>query len=101
MPIGGFVITADPEIKDQIGKELERMPQVEVHGTDDRGNIVAVLDTETTDEMNGRVRQIHAMGGVRSVGLVYIHAEDEMEKIASGELRPSFSMGRQHEKQQH
>jgi hypothetical protein len=35
------------------------------------------------------VEAIGAVPGVRTVGLVYVHAEDEVDRIADGEYVPS------------
>lgn len=98
MPIGGFVINVDPVQKQRVGITLQAIDEVEIHGDDGQGNLVAVIDTLTTDHMDQVVRGIHALAGVRSAGLVYFHAEDELDKIAAGEIRPDLSFGRRNEK---
>ena len=67
---------------------------MEVHGSDEKGNIVAVMDTGTSDEMEGLVKSIEGIEDVLSVGLTYLNAEDEIGKIASGELRVPNPFGR-------
>ena len=98
MPIGGFVINVDPKEKDEVIGRLTEFPQVEVHGADDEGNVVAVLDTKTSEEMEQLTRKLEQVDGVLSLGITYFDAEDELEKIESGELNPSFSFGRKGEK---
>ena len=93
MPIGGFVISFDPGDKDFVLSLLEDYPALEVHGVDEKGNIVAVIDTETSDEMDEMVSRIQKVEEVLSVGLAYLHAEDEVEKIISGEIKPKGFFG--------
>ncbi len=86
MPIGGFVVTCDPGRVEAAVERIASIPSVTVHGSDEKGNVVAVLDTQTSDEMEGVVKEIEGIEGVLSVGLTYLNAEDEIGKIASGEL---------------
>ena len=81
MPIGGFVINIDPTFKEKVLQELEKLEGVEIYGSDSRGNIIAVIDSETSEEMESSVEKISAINGVLTVGLTYLHAEDEVEKI--------------------
>ncbi|MCP4144966.1 MAG: chaperone NapD [bacterium] len=94
MPIGGFVISVDPDIREEIVTMLSEMEGVEVHGSDAKGNIVAVIDTETSEVMDDLVHGLQKDPQILSVGLTYLNAEDEIEKIVSGELRPEIPFGR-------
>lgn len=94
MPIGGFVVTCDPERVETVAERLGAIAGVEVHGSDEKGNVVAVLDTSTSDEMEDLVREIEGIEEVLSVGLTYLNAEDEIGKIASGELPVPNPFGR-------
>ncbi len=94
MPIGGFVISVAPADRDEIVAMLKERAGIEVHGADQAGNIVAVMETETSDVMDSLVLELEKDERILSVGLAYLNAEDEIEKIASGELRPSFPFGR-------
>lgn len=88
MPIGGFVVNALPEDSREVAEQLERMAGVEVHASDAQGNIVAVIESETSDLMEEIVKQIEGLAKVLNVGAVYLHAEDEVEKIERGEIIP-------------
>lgn len=99
MPIGGFVITLDTAVKDNVLEQFSTYSQIDVHGVDDEGNAVVVIDTETSDEMELLTTDLQKIDGVLSLGVTYYHAEDEVAKIESGELKPSFSFGRKGEKQ--
>jgi len=98
MPIGGFVITMDTATQDAVLSQFATFPSVEVHGVDNEGNAVVVIDTETSDEMEQITKQLQKIDGVITLGVTYFHAEDEIEKIESGELKPSLSLGRKGEK---
>ncbi len=93
MPIGGFVITVFPEDIQSVVKALRGFDQVEVHGHDDNGNVVAVLDCDTSEDMEALVGRIGRVKGVLSVGLTYFNAEDEVEKMEKGQYIPSRSFG--------
>lgn len=98
MPIGGFVVALDLPLQDEVLGQFAQFPQIEVHGVNEQGNAVVVIDTETSDEMEQLTRRLQKIEGVLSLGVTYFHAEDEIEKIESGELKPTFSFGRKGEK---
>ena len=77
MPIGGFVINIDPENSVEALESLAGITHLEVHGSDDKGNIVAVIDTETSKEMQKIVDDLNKFEFVLTVGLTYINVEDE------------------------
>jgi len=98
MPIGGFIITHAPADREAVRTKLAGFPALEIYGEDERGNIVAVIDTDTSDEMDAMVHRLEAIEEVLSVGLAYLNAEDEIERIASGELKPERLFGTEHKK---
>lgn len=85
MPIGGVVITSVPEKKALVLAGLATISEVEVYGDDAAGNIVAVLDTETSEEMETIIDRINKDTNVLSVGMTYLNTEDEAERLAHGE----------------
>ena len=85
MPIGGVVISSVPEKRALVLQELARIKEVEVHGADEAGNIVAVLDTVTSEEMEAVVDRINSDANVLTVGMTYLNTEDEAELLAKGE----------------
>lgn len=93
MPIGGFVINVDPANPAPAIEALSGMKCVDVHGHDEKGNVVAVLDCSTSDEMESLVEKINCIDGVFSVGLTYFNAEDEVNNMEKGEYIPSRSFG--------
>ncbi len=93
MPIGGFVISFHPEDKEKVLARLGEESTLEVHGVDDKGNIVAVVDTPTSDEMDAIVHQLEKTETILNVGLAYLHAEDEIDGILKGEIKPKGFFG--------
>jgi len=85
MPIGGVVISCIPENKVRVLKSLETLEGVEIHGDDDAGNIVAVLDFATSDEMEKCIDRINANNSILNVGLTYLNTEDEADMMKKGE----------------
>jgi nitrate reductase NapD len=85
MPIGGVVISSVPENKALVLEGLAKISEVEVHGADEAGNIVAVLDTATSEEMETVVDRINSDANVLTVGMTYLNTEDEAELLAKGE----------------
>ncbi len=80
MPIGGFVINVDPEKIEESLDSLRKVAGVEIHGSDEKGNVVAVLESATSEDMEKMVKTIMKIETVFSVGLTYFHAEDEVDK---------------------
>ena len=85
MPIGGVVITSFPQQKDVVITKLGQIPEIEVYGNDDQGNIIAVLDTATSEEMEKIIDRINKDEHVLGVGMTYLNTEDEAEQMARGE----------------
>lgn len=98
MPIGGIVISIQPDDREAVLSFLETIPEMEVHGADDKGNIVAVLDCPTSDNMEKVMKSIEANDLVLNIGLTYLNSEDEADLIASGEYTPKIFGTRKHEK---
>lgn len=88
MPISGVIITSTPENVDAVLTDLHQIPEVEVHGTDEKANIVAVLDTSSSEEMEKIIDRINKDTKVLSVGVTYLNTEDEADKMAQGEKLP-------------
>jgi len=80
MPVGGFVITVDPEVRDDIVAELETRTGVSIYGSDEQGNVVIVLETDSSKEMEKITKSIQKIDGVLSLGMTYLNVEDEVAK---------------------
>ena len=85
MPISGVVITVKANHKQQVLADMTEVPGIEVHGDDDKGHIVAVLETESSEEMEALIDRIAKDENVLNVGLTYLNTEDEAEKMARGD----------------
>ncbi len=94
MPIGGFVINIKPERKEILLKELASYPEIEIFGHDERGHLIAVLETESSEKMEALVQELSRLPGVISLDLAYLHGEDEVERIEAGELKPKIRFHR-------
>nr|WP_320012104.1 chaperone NapD [uncultured Desulfobulbus sp.] len=79
MPICGVVITAQPEHLDAACAFLRTMAEVEVHGTDGKGNIVAVFDTKNSEAMEHVIKTVNACPFILHAGITYINMEDLLE----------------------
>lgn len=88
MPISGVVITSKLSEKGQVLLSLAGLHEVEVHGDDEKGNIVAVLETSSSEEMERVIDRISKDINVLHVGLTYLNTEDEARRMASGEKLP-------------
>ncbi len=84
MPISGVVITGQPGKMENVLGFLETFSDVEVHGDDEKGNIVAVLDSDSSESMQNLIDLINKNEDVLHVGLTYLNTEDEAEQISDG-----------------
>lgn len=94
MPIGGFVVTAATDAVKEVKESLRGIDNLTMYGDDQEGNLIVVLDTETSDEMERLVDEIKSLSGVLSVGAAYLNFEDEIEKIEKGIIKPEIRFGR-------
>ena len=85
MPIGGVVISCTKEKTARVVKALELLTEVEVHGADENGNVVAVIDTAASEQMETIIDRINKDDDVLSVGMTYLNTEDEAELLEQGE----------------
>ena len=84
MPIGGVLVATRPEDIEVARAMLARCPGVEVHGADERGNIVVVLETRTGEAMEALMRTINKHPLVLHAGLTYLNMEDLIEPEEGG-----------------
>lgn len=99
MPIGGAIISIRPQERDIALAGLKDFSEVEVHGVDEQGNVVVVLDTPTSVDMEMVIKSLHKQPWVLHVSLTYLNVEDEAEKIAGGDYAPAVFGSRKHEKE--
>ncbi len=98
MPIASFIMTLDRHDPEQIIRNCQCDSEVEVHGLDDAGQAVLVIDATSSRRLEELATRLQQLDGVLSLVPVYLNAEDEIARIESGELRPEFSFGRKSEK---
>lgn len=85
MPISGVVITAKAENTDKVLADLAEYKELEIHGSDAKGQIVAVIDSESSDAMETLIDTINKHEDILNVGMTYLNTEDEAEQMAKGE----------------
>lgn len=85
MPISGVVISSRVTGKNEVLRSLAGISEVEVYGDDEKGNIVAVLETESSEEMEKLIDRINKDPHILHVGLTYLNTEDEALLMAKGE----------------
>ena len=88
MPISGVVINTVPAEVAAVARQLAALAEVEVHGHDAGGHVVAVLETESSAAMETLVTSINALPAVLGVGLTYLNTEDEAGRQEQGERLP-------------
>lgn len=88
MIIAGFVVQCQPESQQETIVALEAIREVEVFGADGKGNIITVVDADSSADLDRIVKRMEKLEQVLTVGLTYLNMEDEAEKIANGELSP-------------
>ena len=79
MPISGVVLTTKPVKTVQAKTFLAGLSGVEMHGADAQGNIVAVFDTQTVEEMEQLMKQVNACPWILHAGVTYINMEDVLD----------------------
>ncbi len=94
MVIAGFVVQSLPDERKAVVASLKNVAGVEVYGDDAAGNIVAVAEAETSEDLEKIVKIMEETDSVMNVGLTYMNMEDEAKKIASGESKPKVFGGR-------
>lgn len=85
MPISGVVISSRKAYKEKVLRRLAQLKEVEIFGDDEKGNIVAVLETKTSEAMEKVIDRINKDENVLHVGLTYLNTEDEAERMERGE----------------
>ena len=94
MPIGGFVLHVEPDKLEEVLSRLSQVSGLTVYGHNERGQVVIVLESETSEEMERTIEGLLALEGVLTCDLAYLHGEDEVEKIERGEYVPKVRFGR-------
>ncbi len=88
MPISGVVVSSLPADVEEVMQYLATLAGVEVHGGDAAGNIVAVLETGSSETMQDLIDLIGKDRRILNVGLTYLNTEDEALQAAEGKKTP-------------
>jgi nitrate reductase NapAB chaperone NapD len=94
MVVGGFVVQSFPEERVAAVEALSALEGVELYGADEQGNIVAVVEADSSDDLGEIVKKMEKVDAVLNVGMTYMNMEDEAEQIATGESTPDVFRGR-------
>ncbi len=94
MVVGGFVVQCLPEEQAAAVETLSGLKGLEVYGSDEKGNVVAVVEADSSDDLGEVVKLMEKVDAVLNVGMTYMNMEDEAEKIATGESTPDVFSGR-------
>lgn len=86
MPIAGVVISTYPQDVITACEQLADFAGVEIHGSDELGNIVAVFYTATPEAMEDLLQQVNSCPLVLHAGITYLN----MENIGEGEVDQAF-----------
>ena len=84
MPVAGAVVLIQPADLVPVKAFLATFTEVAIHGADDRGNIVVVLDTATSEEMERLIKALSTSPLVLHVGLTYLNMEDVLPDPEEG-----------------
>jgi len=79
MPVSGVVIRIDPDRKDLIMAELERMEGVELQPVLTSGVLVAVFETSDFESETALSRAVGELPGVLGLSVSYHNFEDMAE----------------------
>lgn len=89
MPVAGLVICFIPEKLEEVKSSLSKVSGLEIHGWNDKGEMVVVYEGDTFEEMEKEVKEWpKKIEGVLSVNVAYFNVEDEVERIEKGEYVP-------------
>lgn len=80
MNISGVVVHARPEILDNVRRDLNSVPGVEVHAAGEDGRMVVTIEGESNGALADTHRQLTHIDGVLSAALVYHHFEPDPEE---------------------
>lgn len=76
LPIAGVVISAQQEKAGLLEEKLRTCPGVEIHGRDEKGHLIAVLEAASKEGMEGLIRRLEGMEGMLHLGVTFL-ANDE------------------------
>jgi len=90
MPIASLVIKTFVKETSNVVETLKKSPEVSIYASNENGDVIVVVETEDSDQMEQVHEKIKEIDGVISVHSVYLYYGDEFERIESGELYPEI-----------
>jgi len=82
MLIGGVVITVSPEDRQETEITLGRFADLSVYGSDEKGNIIAVIKGDDSESIEDLIREIERGDTVLNVNLAYLKSDDASDALA-------------------
>ena len=82
MTVGGVVITVRPDDRKDVEIALARFSELSVYGSDEQGNIIAVIKSEDSGSIEKVIRTIEAIETVDKVSLAYLNSENAPDTSA-------------------
>ena len=73
--ISSLIVQARPEALASLAEAIEALPGAEIHGHDERGRLIVVLESANDAALGEAMSRIGALPGALSVSLVYHHSE--------------------------
>ena len=77
MSIYSVVIHTKPENLDSVSMELEKIKDVEIHGSSEKGKLVVTLDNPDRNYCSDTLMGFHNIPGVLNSSLIYEYFEEE------------------------
>jgi nitrate reductase NapD len=76
MPVSGVVVTCRTDNAADVARRIALIKGIEVHGVQQDGRIVAVIEADTVHDEVALVTDLHEIDGVVSVQVAYHNFED-------------------------
>lgn len=77
MPIAGVVIGIEPNAMNEAKQAISALQGIEIYGCNE-DNIVVVVESKTSKEIEQAQQEIQRQPGVLSVTVTYLNIEDEV-----------------------
>jgi len=74
---------------EQVKKELELQPGVEVHAVTDDGRLIVTVEDEKRKVVGDRIMGFYQVEGVLSASMIYQFSDDDLNEQELIELKPT------------
>ena len=82
MTIGGVVITVRPDDRKDVEIALARFSELSVYGSDEQGNIIAMIKSEDSGSIEEVIETIKEIETVDKVNLAYLNTDNTPDTSA-------------------